>query len=242
MGGRPVVNRNIELFNNQIRRMNTRQLATNTATTNPFWTDYNWSNAQSDAFTDDWHDEWVNTLYPDYLNPDKNHAAVKKSMHKFIEDFDDWLHQELLITKIVACGKANDTDADIFNVVLVRSAPTSRDTQIPAKCFAEVEGAGRGVMECWVRSKADQTRPSVPLDDGADSVQYAWAVVDKETEAIKDLNDPRLVKVVNKHAHFQFDADSKNQGKWLVIYFRWYNTSHPELAGVWSTMVVTVIA
>jgi hypothetical protein len=162
MGTKGVVNRNIELFNNQIRRMNTRQLATNTVTTNPFWTDYNWSNDQSDAFTDDWHDKWVNELWADYLDPDKDHAKAKKAMHKFIEDFDDWLRAELLITKIVACGKANATDSEIFNVVLVRSAPTSHDAPIAAHCFAEVEGAGRGVIECWFAAKLTKAVRAFP--------------------------------------------------------------------------------
>jgi hypothetical protein len=67
-------------------------------------------------------------------------------------------------------------------------------------------------------------------------------VVNSEADAIKDLNSPLLRKDINKHAHFHFDAGSANQGKWLVIYFRWYNTSHLELAGVWSTMILTVIA
>jgi hypothetical protein len=237
-----IIPRNIEIFNNYIRKTNTRQLAINPDTTNPYFKDYTWTPAQSTAYTTDWHDEWVNTLFVDYLNPAINLAMQKKKMHHFIEDFDAWLHTELLIVKIVGCGKANEDDAAIWNVVLVRHGATHHTDPIAGVCNGKVAGLGRGVMDCAVRWAGDSSRPSIPHDAGADSVQYAYAVVANANSGISNLNDPQLVKQISKQAHFHLDADSANQGKWIVIYFRWYNTIHPELAGVWSTMTITVIA
>jgi hypothetical protein len=51
-----------------------------------------------------------------------------------------------------------------------------------------------------------------------------------------------MSKDIITKAAFEFDAGFTNQGKWLVVYFRWYNTKHPDLAGKWSPMVTIAIS
>jgi hypothetical protein len=237
-----IVPTTIPLFNDWIRNTNTRQLDTNPATANPYWQDYGWSLAQSTAYKTDWHDKWVNDLFPKWSNPLTKTKEVNQNVEKFMKDFNNMVQEEKLVIKIIASGIATNADSLTWNFVLERKEPTVRTDAIEKEVFAEVEAGGRGVIECAVRANKDETRSSIPREDGADSVQYAWAVVDKETDGIKDLNDSRLKRDISTKAIFEFDAGSVNQGKWIVLYFRWYNTKRPTIAGKWSPMIITVIA
>ncbi|HLG36295.1 MAG TPA: hypothetical protein VI757_15555 [Bacteroidia bacterium] len=71
-------------FNTYIINTNARQLAVNPVTTNPFWTDYGWSLAQSGSYKTDWRDKWVNDFYPKYTDPLQSTPNQKTLTHQFI--------------------------------------------------------------------------------------------------------------------------------------------------------------
>lgn len=237
----PRIPREILLFNSYIANTNNRQLATNPVTTKKFWEDYGWTTIQSAAFKSDCHDEWVNNVYPLYSNPVTSTSIVKADTHNFIKNFITFANTEKLLDKIVSCGLANTTDATIWRLKLEKAAPTHHTEKITAQTFAQISTLGRGKFDIHVRAAADASRSSIPREAGADSVQYAWAVVDKPGDGITDLNDKLLTRDISRKAHFELDAGSINQSKWLVIYFRWYNTSFPAIAGDWSTMILVAI-
>jgi hypothetical protein len=248
MGGRPVANRGvvptkIENFNKWLRNTNVRQLATNTATTNPYWTDYGWTLAQSDAYTDDWYDVWVTDLYPKWSDKMTKTKPVNEKVKKFMKDFVEWIQEEKLIEKIRAAVVSGIDEETIFNIVLDRAEPTKKTEPIGIECFLQLKAKGRGLIGCEARADKDETRPSIPREDGADSVQYAWIVFStKEETAKSDLTPGAMTKDISTKAAFTFDAGFANQGKWLVMYARWYNTKHPGLAGEWSVMQTVAIS
>lgn len=231
----------ISKFNPYIVNTNMRQLAVNPDTTNPYWTDYGWTSAQSTAYKNDWTKKWVDEIFPLFSNPITSTSIVKADTHKFIDDFIAFVRTEKLIEKIIGCGLANNTDATTWNVVLEAAAPTTPPVKITATIFVEVKSLPGGKFDVHARADADSTRASIPRDKWADSVQFAMAVIDKPADTISDPNSKDLTKDIAKQAHFEVDAGSANTGKWMVIYFRWYNTSHPKIAGDWSVMTVVPI-
>ncbi|HLG33754.1 MAG TPA: hypothetical protein VI757_02655 [Bacteroidia bacterium] len=157
-------------------------------------------------------------------------------------DFDTWVHDQKLLDKIKASDVFSQTDATIWNMDFERDTPTKLSASIAAEVFALIAaGQGTGKFDIRLRSQEDSSRASIATDAGADSVQYAWAVVDKAEDAITDPNSKLLQRAISTKAHFEFDAGTENQAKWLVIYFRWFNTSYPQYAGGWSEMHLQVI-
>jgi hypothetical protein len=74
--------------------------------------------------------------------------------------------------------------------------------------------------------------------DAADSVQYRFVV---GTTAPTSADDAILDKELSTKASFVLPTGVQKVGMMLYIYFRWYNTKHPELAGPWSTLQSTII-
>jgi hypothetical protein len=238
-----IIPETIPLFNTWIRNTNARQLAINTATTNPYWQDYTWTLAQSNTYKTDWHDKWVNDLFPKWSDPLLKTKEVNQNVETFMKDFAQFVQNEKLVDKIKSSGIATNADALTWNFVLVRSEPTVQTDPIDKDLFAEVVAGGRGAIEVEVRAEEDQSRPSIPTDAGADSVQYAWKVfATKEETANPNLTPEEMTRDISTKARFEFDAGFANQGKWLVIYFRWYNTKRPNLAGQWSAMTTLAIS
>ncbi len=236
-----IIPREIEKFNTWIVNTNLRQLAVNGATSNPFWTDYGWTTAQSTAYTTDWRDEWVNNVFPAYSNPLTSTSGVKSDTHQFIDDFVQFMETELLIEKIKSCGLANHDDELVWNMKLEADEKSVHTDKITPEVYAEITTLGRGMFDIHTKAEADMTRSSIPRDAGADSVQFAYIIVDKPSDAPMDPNSELLKKDISRKAHFEFDAGSANQSKWLVVYFRWFNTSFPKIAGNWGTMQIVAI-
>jgi hypothetical protein len=40
---------------------------------------------------------------------------------------------------------------------------------------------------------------------------------------------------------FMLQGGVECEGKRLYIYFRWYNTKHPDIAGPWSQLQTTIV-
>jgi hypothetical protein len=122
----------------------------------------------------------------------------------------------------------------IWNFVLQRKKRSFRKEAIQKTVAALVESRGHGVISCKVRVTKSEGRRKIPRDEGADSVQYAWAAVNKDENISLDINGSFYKKDISTKAIFQFETGHENITKWLVIHFRWYNTKHPHLSGVWS--------
>lgn len=244
MSGGERVPKSFPLFDAWIRRTNTRQLATNPDTGNPYWTDYGWTLTESGFYTTEWHDKWVNNIYPKIIDPTTNTSPQKAKATKHIEDFIKYDHQHHLLDKIVICGKANADDAALFNVDLERDEPTHLSSKIETKPWASVDRSGPATFDIMCRSAADSSRASIDREAGASSVQYAYAILDhypQENEVLNPDDTKKFIKDISEKAHFPLDVGAENRRQYLVIYFRWYNKTYPQFAGDWTEMVVVII-
>lgn len=238
-----IINKEPAKFNTYIINTNARQLAINPVSTNPFFQDYGWTPLQSSSYKTNWRDKWVIDMYPKYTDLLLSTSNQKQLTHQFIDDFDTWVHEQKLLDKIRASDVFTQTEANIWNMDFVRDTPTKLSAAISAEAFPIVAaGSGTGKFDIRVRTEVDSSRASIATEAGANCVQYAWGVVDAAANAITDPNSNLLQRATSTKAHFEFDAGSINQSKWLVIYFRWFNTSYPQYAGGWSAMYLQVIA
>ena len=120
------------------------------------------------------------------------------------------------------------------------SNPTHTDVPIAELCVVGMISEGLGLYDIMSSVSTDSTRASKAHK--GDTVQFSYAIFDTEAEAhIIDPLDIVMHQDTSTHAHFHHDFGAANQGKWLVIYFRWFNTKHPELAGRWSAMRILAI-
>ncbi len=100
------------------------------------------------------------------------------------------------------------------------------------------QGGGRYKIFC----RADKEAGRAHKVDGADSVQFAYTISPQQPKPMPTPDDGTMTLAISTKAVFIKDFGDGNLGKWMVIYFRWYNTKRPLLAGGWSPMYVVPIA
>ena len=72
----------------------------------------------------------------------------------------------------------------------------------------------------------------------ADSVQYVYVVGNTPPESADAIG---LTKEISTKGIFTLALGSISSGKTLYIYFRWYSTKYPALAGPWNNMEAILI-
>jgi hypothetical protein len=235
-----IIPRTIREFDNYIRNTNKRQLTNNTATGNPFWKDYNWSSAQSTAYKN-MHDKWVNEVFKAWRDPGLRTDIAKKAVPGFIRGLIDYVKANKLIDKIKTCDVVANADANTWQFVLNRKKCSRKEDAIKQTAHGfEVRETGGRIM-CKVRMYGVDGRPRIPREDGADSVQYAWMMMDKRDDPPADVDGDAYRKDISTKAIFHFEAGAKSIGRWMAIRFRWYNAKHPRLAGPWSEAQVYLV-
>lgn len=230
------VPRTIAKFNAYINETDDRMLEVNPDTSNPYWQDYGLTAAEQT----DWHDkrkEWRDTLYKDYNDPTKSTGIAKAKVRNFIPAFSVFAKKPL--DKIVLSSVADEDEESIFHVKLERAAPSHPTTAIDADCVAAIKSIKMGNAKISVRASADSKRPSIV--EGADSVQVSYAVLEPGDPDIINPDDKRMTKQLFFEAQFSLDLDADNQGKRVIMYFRWYLSRYPQFAGDWSGMHKEVI-
>jgi hypothetical protein len=194
---------------------------------------------------------WRDVLYKKYSDPAQSTSIIKKDVKIFITDFHTFGNPLLDIAAANPGADTQDEEELHFKKKSSRKKPTHPHTRIEDKCFTTWLSEGGGSMKASSRSSHDTKRPS--LAEGADSVQYAWKIMEtKPTTAGRTAvpatnpapqhpDDGTRQEVFTKATHdFRFGADK--EGKFLCVWTRWYNTKHPELAGDWSQMQVVMIS
>jgi hypothetical protein len=226
----------IPKFNQYINSTTDRLVEINPDTTNPYAEDYGLSTVE----TDDWKNKrvlWRDTLYKDYSDPLKNTSTVRKKVREFLPAFSKFAKKPL--DKIVLSDIAGVDEEDIFKIKLVRANPTHPTTNIEAECIAAIRSIKRGNAKISCRASDDSNRASI--FEGADSVQFSYIIVASDTVPEIDPDDKSMTKELSFEANFDHDFGAENQGKWLVIYFRWYLSRYPQFAGDWSLMMRVMI-
>jgi hypothetical protein len=243
----------------------------------PYWQLFGFSNNNAS----DWNakrqfwDAPTTGLFALYSNAVTSTSIVKKKVKHFIEDFRAFANP--LLNIIAASPNATPDDENIFNLVLGvnRKKASHAHTKIADKCITGLITGKGGNMRAESRSDHDSKRAS--LAEGADSVQYAYMIMDENPKTISArisaveranaagtaarLATPTLLPFiptplpvpVPQHAHdgtqqefysgatHEFSFGDENEGKYLCLWTRWFNSKHPELAGDWSEMQTVLI-
>jgi hypothetical protein len=118
-------------------------------------------------------------------------------------------------------------------------------TPIAEKCIAGLTAKGSGVIGVKCRSNEDDKRASKP--EGADAVEAAYRndpplitedengnkIVSKDKVQLKSPDDGTTKVIVTK-ASFDLQFPIEDAGNNIQFYFRFINTKHPNLNGLWS--------
>ncbi|MDR3652097.1 MAG: hypothetical protein P4L34_03905 [Paludibacter sp.] len=181
--------------------------------------------------------EWT-PLYAKYMDKKISRTtAVKDQLMDIINRcvlLDQTSH---ILDRIAASPNVTIADMETFNIkkgILQKGTRTVPTTPINESVLAALQSMGGGSFA--VKCHNSTSRASIV--DGADSVQYAYLVGTTPPESVKADG---LTKDLSTKAAFTLPLGPENSAKYLYIYFRWYNTKHPELAGTWSALQTALI-
>jgi len=163
--------------------------------------------------------------------------AVIEQLNALIEKFVNYDRTTGLLNRIANSTTVAIADLDVFNIKDSYLRPKTRTvsyTNIADMIIASLTPLGGGQVAIKCRSLATG---KATICEGADTVQYCY-VIGTAPEA------PGLagqIKEISTKASFTLILDPSNAGKQVFVYFRWYNTKYPNLAGPWSALYTSFI-
>ena len=180
--------------------------------------------------------EWspLYLLYSDKKN--SRTTAVIDQLYDIIDRvilFDQTNH---ILDRIAVSLNVTIVDLETFNIkkgALQKSSRTIPQKPISEQVTVTLQPIGGGSVniKCYSTTGA---RPAIYED--ADCVQYVYQV--GNTPPVSALA-PGMTKDLSTKGAFSLALGADNAGKTLYIFFRWFNTKHPELAGPWSGLQTT---
>jgi len=176
------------------------------------------------------------TKYSDKKN--SRTTAVKDQLLEIIDNVVSFDQDNHILDRIAASPNVTIVDMETFNIkkgALQKTSKSVSSTPISEPVTVTIQPIGGGSMTVKCYSTTGQR---ASIYDGADSVQYIYQVGDI-SPASADATG--LTKELSTKASFTLALGSGSSAKNLYIYFRWYNTKHPELAGPWSSLQTTLI-
>lgn len=190
--------------------------------------------AQWSAFLTAWTPLYIK--YSDKKNT--RTTAVKDELMNIIGNCVRFDKSNHILDRIAASPNVTIADMSIFNIkkgALQKATRTIPTTPISEPVYALIRpiGGGSFTIKCYSNSSK---RASIL--EGADSVQYAYLVCDTPPSSAEITG---LSKEISSRASFTLALGAGSSAKYLYIYFRWYNTRHPLLAGTWSALQTALI-
>lgn len=183
----------------------------------------------------DIYERW-NNLYPLYIDkPMSRTKAVMTQLQSIIEEFHALNKSKHLLDRIASSPNATAIDLEIFNIKSKSGKRTTATMPIQTTVYATLQVLGGGSVSIKCRTESSQ-RPGII--SGADCLQMVYMVgtTPPDSADMQGLN-----KELSSKSSFVLPLGSASSSKNLYIYFRWYNSRHPELAGPWSAMYSTLI-
>jgi hypothetical protein len=183
-------------------------------------------------------DKWL----PDYQKyKDKKNSrtiAVRDKLVQIISDTIDYDQKNRVLDRIAASPNVEIEDLGMFNINIGILKKTRRSVSLtpivePVTVTIQPLGGGSVTIKCY-----STTGQRSAIYSDADSVQYLYMVADAPPAS---ADAPGLMKEISTRATFTMSLGSASSGNKLYIYFRWYSTKHPELAGPWSGLQTTLI-
>jgi len=176
----------------------------------------------------------VDALYAKYYDKKKGRTtAIKDELLVIIEEtisFDKKYH---FLDRISSSLNVNVTDLTTFNIksgVMAKGMRTLHQTPIGELVKTDITpiGGGSVTIKCY-----NSTSKRAGILDTADCVQYLHMV--GSTPPVSAENDSLKLGSSTKGI-FTLATSPGCSGKNLYIYFRWFNSKHPEIAGPWSPL------
>ncbi|HNW50421.1 MAG TPA: hypothetical protein PKH79_05020 [Prolixibacteraceae bacterium] len=180
-----------------------------------------------------------NSVYPSYSDKKNSRTtAVTEELNLLIRDFCDYDHQQHLLDRIAASPNATVADLETFNIkkgLLEKGTHTRPNTPIEELVVPSIQLIGGGMLAFKCRCASGE---GASIIEGANCVQFRFKT---GTVPPVSVEDETLKSDLSTKANFTLNAGGENSGKYLYIYFRWYNTRYPALAGPWSVLYVSLI-
>ncbi|MDR3652574.1 MAG: hypothetical protein P4L34_06350 [Paludibacter sp.] len=175
-------------------------------------------------------------MYNDITN--SRTRAIRNNIIQIIDNTIAYDQSNHILDRIAASPNATIYDLGIFNInggVLpktTRTIPTVAIRELVSVTFQILGGAMLGI-KCY-----STTGSRAAIFGEADCVQILYQT---GTTPPASTSDDTLKSGISTKASFNLTLNPETKGKYLYIYFRWYNTKHPELAGPWSELQSTMI-
>lgn len=172
--------------------------------------------------------------YSDKIN--SRTAAVTNQLYDIIDMAHEFEQETHMFAYIAISRTATTTDMETFciNKRTPKSTHFIPQTPVGEQVDAILQPIGGGVVS--VKCFSGGKRASIHKD--ATCVEYRYKVGAIAPSSPIDTN--LMVDQCTKSS-FTLNVGAENSGLRLYIYFRWFNTKHPELAGPWCDLQNTLI-
>jgi hypothetical protein len=178
-------------------------------------------------------------LYAKYSDKKNSRTtAIKDQLLSLIDqcvELDSSCH---LLDRIAASPNVTIEDMGAFNIrrgILQKTTRSIPHTPISESITVSIQPLGGGSISIKCYSSSGER---AAIYEDADSVQFVYQV-GGTTPAAADVIG--LERDISTKAAFTLALGSSSSSKYLYIYFRWYDTKRPGLAGPWSALQTTLI-
>lgn len=183
-------------------------------------------------------DEWI-PLYALYQNKRSSRTLlVTDQLHAIIQRTKSYDKEHHILDRVAASPNVTITDLSTFNIKsdsLSKQNRTKPSKPIELQVVPEIKQIGGGELSIKCNNNFD-ARTAIVED--ANEVEFRYLV---GNEAPQSMNDPMLNQEASTKARFILKLGAENSGKTAYLYFRWYNSHYPELAGPWTTLQTALI-
>ena len=165
-------------------------------------------------------------------------VAVKDELYNIINETVLFDQTYYLLDRIVTSPNVTIADLETFNIrkgALEKKTRTTPQTPISGPVSPTLIPIGGGTLTVKCYSSTGQR---ASIFKGADCVQYLYTTGDTPPASADD----ELLKMgLSTRAIFNLALGTANSGKKVFLYFRWYNTKYPDLAGPWSSLQTILV-
>jgi hypothetical protein len=164
--------------------------------------------------------------------------AIRDKLQNALNNVIGYDQKNHILDRIAASPNATIDDLKIFNIKkgpLQKLVRTTKVTSIIENVTVTLQPLGGGMISVKCYSVTGQRSHIIPP---ADSVQFAYIISDKAPASVMD---PGMIFGLSSRASFNVNLGAEQARNNLFIFFRWFNTRHPEQAGPWSALQNTVI-
>ena len=183
-------------------------------------------------------EEWK-PLYSLYSNKALSRTiAIKEQLLEIIRKTVQLDRTNHILDRIGASAQATIEDAGEFRIK--RGVAEKKNRTIPIASIKEAVtvsfkpiGGGMMKVKCYGISAL-----RAGIIQHVDCVQFRYKVGKTPPDS---ADEPGLEKDLSSRATFILTLGPGSSANYLYIYFRWYNTRHPRLAGPWSGLNITMI-